>query len=248
MKTVGQILLAERKRKKWTLDEVQKFTKIHPEYIKALEVDDYSVFQGKVHAKGFLKIYAEFLELNVDELMAFWRRENDSDTIRQRKSKNSKERVFHVKKLKLPVIAFSYKTGAFVAILIMGFIFFSYVFYQYKRYSQDPLLVLSSPKDNIVSDSNFINVKGRTEKESELFINNQKVPVDEAGDFEAAIKLSPGVNTLNLFVKNRLGNIAEKSVSVVYRQNIKVLPASDFVPESTQSTSSVLDSNLTEQD
>ncbi len=246
MKTVGQILLAERKRRKWTLEEVQKFTKIHPNYIKALEADDYSVFQGKVHAKGFLKIYAEFLELNVAELMAFWRRENESDSKRQRSNLKSDNRFTNPLKLKIPVIALSYKTGAFVAVLAMGLIFFNYVFYQYQRYSADPLLVLSSPKNNAVAESNFISVKGRTEKESELFINDQKVPVDDAGDFETSLKLSPGVNTLNVFVKNRLGNTAEKTVSVVYRQNIKVLPASDFTPESTQSTPSNKELDLTE--
>jgi cytoskeletal protein RodZ len=245
MKTVGHILLTERKKKKWTLEEVQKFTKIHPSYIKALEADDYSIFQGRVHAKGFLKIYAEFLELNVNELMAFWRRENDSDPKRHRNTKKEKERLWLPKKIKMPVVAFSYKTGAFLLALGMFLIFFSYVFYQYKRYSQDPVLIIVSPKNNSVSESNFVSVKGRTEKESEFFINNQPVPVDDSGEFETAIKLSPGVNTLNIFVKNKLGNTAEKSLTVIYKQDIKIMP-SDPVPESTQSTSSIEKPNLTE--
>jgi cytoskeletal protein RodZ len=237
MKTVGQILLAERKKRKWTLEEVQKFTKIHPNYIKALEADEYSVFQGKVHAKGFLKIYADFLELNGAELMALWRRENEVDVKRQRVNKKPSERFQLKNKLKVPVISFSYKTATFGGIILISAIFFSYIFYQYQRYSAEPMLVVSTPKNDTVAESNFITVKGRTERESELFINNQKVPVDNLGDFETAIKLNPGINKLNVFVKNRLGNITEKTVSVVYRQNIKVLP--DEAPQTTESTPSL---------
>ena len=246
MKTVGHILLAERKRKKWTLEEVHKFTKVHPTYIKALEADDYSVFQGKVHAKGFLKIYAEFLELNVDEIMAFWRRENDADPKRLRNSKQNKQRTLFPKKIKMPVVAFSYKTMAFLAVLGMFTLFFGYIFYQYKRYAQDPILIVSSPKHNSVSESNFTSVKGRTEKESELFINDQPVSVDDNGEFETTLKLSPGVNNLNVFVKNSLGKTTQQTVSVIYRQNIRVLPTDDKTLESSQSTQSVPDPDLTE--
>jgi cytoskeletal protein RodZ len=60
MRSVGRLLLSEREKKKLTLQEVYKIVKIHPKYLKALEEDNYSLFEGKVHAKGFLKVYAEF--------------------------------------------------------------------------------------------------------------------------------------------------------------------------------------------
>ena len=71
MKSIGQILKTARQKKNFSVDDVYKFIKIHPSYLKALENDDYSVFDGRVHSKGFLKIYAEFLELDLREIMLY---------------------------------------------------------------------------------------------------------------------------------------------------------------------------------
>ena len=59
-KSIGKLLLSQREKKKLTLEDIYKFIKIHPKYLYALENDDYSVFKGKGHAKGLLKIYGEF--------------------------------------------------------------------------------------------------------------------------------------------------------------------------------------------
>ena len=74
MKSVGELLRTQRKKKKFELSDVHKFIKIHPKFLRALEQDNYSVFFFLIHAKGFLKVYADFLELNVDQVLAIWRR------------------------------------------------------------------------------------------------------------------------------------------------------------------------------
>jgi len=75
VRSIGFILKSAREKKRVTLDDVYKNIKIHQNYIKALESDDYSIFSGKVHSKGFLKIYCEYLDLNIDDILALWRRE-----------------------------------------------------------------------------------------------------------------------------------------------------------------------------
>ena len=75
MKNLGEILKSQRKKRKLTYNQVYAKTKIQQQYIKALEQNDYSVFDGRLHAKGFLKIYAELLGLNVNQILALWRRE-----------------------------------------------------------------------------------------------------------------------------------------------------------------------------
>ena len=81
MKTVGQILKSQREKKKLTVNDVYKFIRIHPRFITALENDNYSGFEGRVHAKGFLKIYTDFLELNINEI-------NERTVINQKNHKN----------------------------------------------------------------------------------------------------------------------------------------------------------------
>ncbi len=234
MKTVGQILASERKRKKWTLEEVQKFTKIHPEYIKALENGDYDTFKGKVHVKGFLKIYAEFLELDVDQTLAFWRREYEAGYERGRKEKVSK---YKRSSIKIPKITFDLKTYGFLSSFILIALFFSYVFYQYQRYSKEPILIINSPKNGSIVKQNFIEITGKTEPGSDILINNQPLGIDEEGGFSTVLSLNQGINSISLTAKNSLGNLTTKDLTVVYNKPLK-LPAIELEipPQSSEST------------
>lgn len=237
MKTVSQILSSERKRKKWTLEEVYKFTKINPVYIKALESGDYSTFNGKVHAKGFLKIYAQFLELDIEELLAFWRREYEGEYergLRGKKLTNLKKSIFPA----LSKITLGYKSLSVLAAALLVIGFFTYILYQYNKYSGDPILIISSPKDGAVVKANFVDVAGNTEAESEMYLNNQVIPLDEGGNFTTVIQLTEGVNVLTFSVKNRLGSVTTKKLTITYKpeQEIPVVKTETESSESTPTT------------
>jgi cytoskeletal protein RodZ len=237
MKTVSQILSSERKRKKWTLEEVYKFTKINPVYIKALESGDYSTFNGKVHAKGFLKIYAQFLELDIEELLAFWRREYEGEYergLRGKKLTNLKKSIFPA----LSKITLGYKSLSVLAASLLVIGFFTYIIYQYNKYSGDPILIVSSPKDGAVVKANFVDVAGNTEAESEMYLNNQVIPLDEGGNFTTVIQLTEGVNVLTFSVKNRLGSVTTKKLTITYKpeQEIPVVKTETESSESTPTT------------
>lgn len=68
-RTVGELLRAERARKKLSLDEVSLKTKISKRLIKCIEENRFSELPSPVSLKGFLKIYSEFLGLDPDPLM-----------------------------------------------------------------------------------------------------------------------------------------------------------------------------------
>lgn len=75
MRTVGQILKEERERKFYTIDEVEKTTKIRKELLEALEAGQYQKLPPSTFVQGFIKNYGKFLELNVEKLLAVFRRE-----------------------------------------------------------------------------------------------------------------------------------------------------------------------------
>lgn len=64
METLGQILNAARTAKKLTASEAAKGTRIKIQHIQAIERDDFSSIAAPAYAKGFIKIYAEFLEID----------------------------------------------------------------------------------------------------------------------------------------------------------------------------------------
>jgi cytoskeletal protein RodZ len=68
--TIGQRLKREREARYLTLEKAAADTRIRSVYLQALEADDYSVMPSAAQGRGFLRNYAEYLDLNVDEMIA----------------------------------------------------------------------------------------------------------------------------------------------------------------------------------
>jgi cytoskeleton protein RodZ len=65
--TVGKKLAQERKKRRLSIEDVARITKIRPERVVDLEADDYSRFPSTTYAKGFLLIYGRYLGVDVSE-------------------------------------------------------------------------------------------------------------------------------------------------------------------------------------
>lgn len=63
--TTGQKLSKARLAKGLSIDEVAHATKLRPDKVMALELDDYSRFPSNVYVKGFLQIYGRYLGVDV---------------------------------------------------------------------------------------------------------------------------------------------------------------------------------------
>ncbi len=67
--SVGARLRQARELRHLTVQEVSETTRVRPHYLQALENDDHSAIPSAAQARGFLRIYAAFLELNLSELI-----------------------------------------------------------------------------------------------------------------------------------------------------------------------------------
>lgn len=224
-KSVGDMLKGAREKKGLVFADVQKFIKIHPKYLQALESNDYSVFSGSVHVKGFLKIYSKFLGLNVDEVLAFFRREYDEKTM-------GKGRI--VRPLDMPRFMLTPSLViAFVSITLV-FGFFAYLFYQYRSYTGAPILVIEKPMESVTSSDTSFEVVGRTDRDSTVFLNGQTVTTAPDGSFVTRIELGEGINTLNFLSVSKLGKQTRVLRTVVLKKN-------DFAPVFGKASKVVLD-------
>jgi cytoskeleton protein RodZ len=68
IKSAGAMLRETRESKGISLEEASRATHIHVHVLKKIEGDDFSSI-GTVYAKGFLKIYAEFLGLDKSDIV-----------------------------------------------------------------------------------------------------------------------------------------------------------------------------------
>jgi len=68
--SIGQRLKKERIARFLTLEKASEATRIRIVFLQALESDDYSAMPSAAQGRGFLRNYAEYLELNIDEMIA----------------------------------------------------------------------------------------------------------------------------------------------------------------------------------
>jgi cytoskeleton protein RodZ len=71
METLGVWLRQTREARGSTFEEVEAATRIRPRFLEALEAGDFAVFPGgEVQVRGFLRIYAGYLDLSPDKVLA----------------------------------------------------------------------------------------------------------------------------------------------------------------------------------
>lgn len=66
---IGETLRKERENQKLSVQDIEKGTSIRAIYIEAIEQGEYDKLPGEVYAKGFIKNYANFLNLDGDDFV-----------------------------------------------------------------------------------------------------------------------------------------------------------------------------------
>lgn len=207
MKTVGQILQEARGSKFYTLEEVEKATKIRKELLRALEEDDYSKLPPPTFVRGFIKNYAKFLNLNPQTLLAIFRREFSE----RKHPPYVMESFTNPPKYSLFRITPARVMGVGVSLLMV--MFFVYLWVQYRQFVGPPTLDLARPADQTTVD-NLVVVEGKTDPEVRVMINNQQVSVNQDGSFRQEIVLSSLVNKITVAAISKFGQrtVVEKTV------------------------------------
>lgn len=77
---LGNILREARKKQEMTLSQAAAGTRIKVQVIEALENEDYSRIPAPIYAKGFMKIYAEYLGLDPAPLINEYEAAGAEDT------------------------------------------------------------------------------------------------------------------------------------------------------------------------
>lgn len=73
--SVATILLRSREAKGLTVDDVDSVTHISPGWVSVMERGDWSQYPSMVYARGHVKVYAEFLGLDVPSIIAQFQRD-----------------------------------------------------------------------------------------------------------------------------------------------------------------------------
>lgn len=212
MRTVGQVLKEERERKFYTLEEIEKATKIRKELLEALEKGLYTELPPPTFIQGFIKNYGKFLGLNQEKLLAIFRREfaegKHPPRVLDSFADPLNKKGFRI----TPARAL----GA--VILTMVAIFFVYLWIEYRFLVGGPYLEVSSPTNQASVNNEIIEVSGRTDPEVKLSINNQEIGVDYQGKFSQEIKLSDNINNIEIIATSKSGKTTKVEKTVFLKK------------------------------
>ncbi len=199
MRTVGQILKEEREKNFYSLDEIEKVTKIRKELLEALEAGQYQKLPPPTFVQGFIKNYGKFLGLNSDKLLAVFRREFSENKNPPRVLESFKSPV-DKKRFRLT------PTSVLVSLVLsLVIIFFIYLWFQYRFLVGSPFLEITQPVEQFNTSSSEITISGRSDPEARVSINDQEIEVDQDGKFSQQIKLSDNANNIVIVATSASG-------------------------------------------
>ncbi len=210
MKTIGGIFKKKREEKKLDLVQVERATKIRVKYLQALENGDYDKLPQSTFTRGFVKNYSEFLGLPVAEMLALYRREYDETEekklLPQGVSETSDQVIALVSPRKVTILL--------VIFLFLGF--FAYLFGQYQQLAGSPSLEIFTPSENSVVSKKDLEVKGKTDPDNTLKINDQTVTLQN-GTFDQFVVLTEGLNTITI------ETIGKRGKTTTIERHVRVL-------------------------
>lgn len=90
---IGEKLKKAREAKGLTLEAVEEETKIRRKYLQAMEEEQFQILPGPIYAKAFLKNYARFLNLEVNEIMEIYNRQLSEEPAPETTEKSAAQKV-----------------------------------------------------------------------------------------------------------------------------------------------------------
>ena len=75
--SIGHILQAQRETRQLDLAEVSKTLRIREDHLEAIEANQFDRLPGSAYVVGFVKTYAQFLGLDVDDILALYKQQTD---------------------------------------------------------------------------------------------------------------------------------------------------------------------------
>ncbi len=225
MARLGEILRTEREKKGITLDQAAADTRIREKFLKALEDDDHQSLPGTVYTKGFLRNYAEYLDLGGEELVVLFHQERGMPIEPTRRYNTLK-----------PIGSRSlvFTPAVFVPVIVLAAVvmFVGYLYYQFTSFAVAPALEVTDPAtDAIAQDAAFV-VKGHTVPAGRVTIQVFPGPMTVAdihpssdGTFSAPITLTAGSNHIVVEVLDPSGKVSKVNRSVLLQPQNAGSPA-----------------------
>jgi len=186
--TLGQIFKRYRQADNIKIEQIERETKISKRMILAVENDDYGSLPDDLYVKNIIKTYAKYLSLDFNRLLAIYEQSKEKGKLELNGvKKNRPARI-----ILTPNRARNSLIGLIIVILLL------YFGLQVNRIFKAPELIVYEPVQNLIIRENFIDIKGKAEKEARVFINEKEVFLNKNSEFKATLDLQKGLNIIKI--------------------------------------------------
>lgn len=197
--TLGEKLTRFRGETRMTVADMAKATKIQAKYIEALEQGHYEKLPADVYVRGYLRSYARYLNIDESMLVRLYDQErNINSNIRPETPKrnvfastNNRTYTFSPRAVVLSIIALIVLSVAV------------YLWFQFRQFTTEPLLSITEPNINQTIEGNSTVLRGKTDRGTQVTVNNEAAFVTPEGNFEEALTLQNGINQVTVRAVNR---------------------------------------------
>ncbi len=212
--TVAEQLKAKREERGLSYKKLGRKTNINPRYLKALEEEDYEKLPRGIYQNKILRKYTSYLGLNTEEIEKLFLKEKNA--LHPSKKKN----LFSIKRVKWGNFLIFPKILRNTLAVIVVLFFFAYLgSYLNGVFSPPELKILSPEKDSLITEEKNINILGKTQPETEVFINNRAILSCNDGFFEKEINLKQGVNIITIKAQKKYGQKKVVKKQVLAKEN-----------------------------
>ncbi len=223
MEKLAQIFKTKREAQNIKLEEAAKKTGIPLSWLMAIEAGEYQ----KVPA-GYLNIYlrdyALFLGINVNKALALFRRDYPGGQQFSRRQKiNQKKKFLFLKKIEFNLTNIFSLLGLgswqLISFLLIFVFAVGYLVFQYYRFNQPPPIELFAFPQEVFQEQ--IVIRGKTDPNAVVKINDQPVFVTREGIFEKKIILIEGKNIVVFEAQSPSGRKNKFEKEVVFKKNFQ---------------------------
>ena len=215
MARLGDALRQKREQMGVPMPQAAEDTRIREKFLVALENGDYQSLPGAVYTKGFLRNYAEYLNLDAEEQVALFQGERVAP---------EPLRTFQPMR---PLVkrSFIFTPAVLVPIVLLAgvVLFVGYLYYQFSNFAVPPRIEITDPASDAVAQAPEYTVRGRTVADGRITIRvspgqetiNDIRPAPD-GTFSAVVRLKPGPNHIEVQVLDPAGKLNQASRTIQY--------------------------------
>lgn len=200
---VGDKLKTARLKKRLSIEDISKKLQIRAEYLLALEQEEYQILPSGLYGKQFLKEYCHFLNLDFKKIVTL-------TPFNTNKEENNPFSQKILRKYKFLVFPKLIRNLIFITLFLVCLL---YLLIYFRQLISPPKLDIEYPNQNLVTTELSIEIKGKSDPETEIQINNSSIMSAKDGSFSQEIKLKKGLNKLTISAKKKYGE-----ESIIQRQ------------------------------